>query len=308
MLREIVVRTAIIVLLTSSFALGQSQQRPAQTQKIQSQNTPPAQTAAPDKRGTDDVPLAIKILPTQDAKEKAEKAERERIEKAVTDKHLADETQRLANYTGALFIVTCLLFGAALFQVGLFWFQLRIMKGGLKDAAKAANAAAAGAQSAKESTDLARQEFIAAHRPRIHARFFPELPIDPDTPLVVTFEAVNAGDLDATLIRVELSVYDFALGETVAPRWASTIPVNQTNLRPSEISPRYRVEITIPTIGGTPAPLLPGQMEDLRVRGRFFYSDSGERVRVTQFYRRYDPERRALRIVVDTDSDYEYED
>jgi hypothetical protein len=105
-----------------------------QTPPIQTPSTPSAQPPASDQRGTDQMPLSIKILPSPNAEEKAEKEERERTEKAETDKRLADQTQRLAdesvrlaNYTGWLALFTLFLFGGVCVQIGLFRSQLRLM-------------------------------------------------------------------------------------------------------------------------------------------------------------------------------------
>jgi len=63
----------------------------------------------------------------------------------------------------------CLVFVGA-FQVGLFYRQLKIIRGSLVDAKKAANAAAEGAQAAQESADVARassEASIAFNRPYV---------------------------------------------------------------------------------------------------------------------------------------------
>ena len=104
-----------------------------------------AQPLAADQRGTDQVPFAVKILPATDAKEQAEKAERERKEKAIVDDKVAFETQRIADYTDRLAWFTLILSGVAILQAGLFLWQLRYMRQSIVDAAIAANASARSA-------------------------------------------------------------------------------------------------------------------------------------------------------------------
>jgi hypothetical protein len=142
---------AIALLLLAAFATdsrGQSQQPPAQSKQA-------AEPPATDQRGTDQVPLAVKILPTQEAKEKADKEDHERQEKAKIDEKLAFETQRIADYTDRLALFTVFLFCTAVLQAGLFVWQLLYMRKGMEDAAVAARAAQASADIARDSVELA---------------------------------------------------------------------------------------------------------------------------------------------------------
>jgi hypothetical protein len=156
---------------------------------------------------------------------------------------------------------------------------------------------------------LASDEFNATHRPKLRVRFFPELPVPADEQLVVTYEVVNIGDAMATIVQHELSVYGIALWDTDAPDFAAVIPINKHQLISGEISPRYRIPITLENITGTAQiPVTPTQLTTPRVRGRFFYVDAKNQTRVTQFARTYDWETHSFRIIKDTDSDYAYED
>jgi hypothetical protein len=135
---------------SASDSWSQSKQPPTQSKQS-------AQPPAADQRGTDQVPLTVKIIPAQDAKEKADKEERERQEKAVIDEKLAFETQRIADYTDRLAAFTIALFCVAIFQAGLFFWQLRYMRQGMRDAEMAAKAAQDSADAAKESVTLAKE-------------------------------------------------------------------------------------------------------------------------------------------------------
>jgi hypothetical protein len=139
--RELVIAIALLAVVRSD-SWGQSQDQPP--------SDPATQPSAADQRGTDQAPLAIKILPSPDAEEQADKAERERKEKAVIDEKLAFETQRIADYTDRLAWFTCLLFGIAVFQAGLFFWQLRLMR---------------------DDAKRARAGFISANRPKIIVHF-----------------------------------------------------------------------------------------------------------------------------------------
>jgi hypothetical protein len=141
---------ALVLLVTfASDSLGQSKQPPTQSK-------PATQPPAPDQRGTDQVPLAVKILPATDAQEQAEKAEHERKEKAIIDEKLAFETQRIADYTDRLALFTVLLFCVAVAQAGLFLWQLRYMRQGMRDAEMAAKAAQDSAEATWDSVTLAK--------------------------------------------------------------------------------------------------------------------------------------------------------
>ncbi len=86
---------------------------------------------ANDKRGTDEVPLSVKVLPSEKSKSETAKEEYEANEKPGLDRWLT-------TYTGWLAIFTAALFAAAGIQVGLFWWQLRLIRDEAKETAAAA--------------------------------------------------------------------------------------------------------------------------------------------------------------------------
>jgi hypothetical protein len=147
-LRCLVIALAFLAAFASD-SWGQSKQPSAQSKQ-------PAQPPAADQRGTDQVPLTVKILPAQDTKEKADKEERERQEKAVIDEKLAFETQRIADYTDRLALFTIFIFCVAVSQAGLFVWQLLYMRKGMEEAAIAAKAAKESAETAKIQAGVAR--------------------------------------------------------------------------------------------------------------------------------------------------------
>jgi hypothetical protein len=73
-----------------------------------------AQTITTDKRGTQEAPLAVRIIPSPDAEARAVDEKRERDEKAAADNLLVKSTY-------ALFWATVALGAIAAIQVGFFW-------------------------------------------------------------------------------------------------------------------------------------------------------------------------------------------
>jgi hypothetical protein len=116
-----------------------------QSKKPSSSADPPSkqttQPPASDQRGTDKSPFSVKILPSPEAGQQAEKQERERQEKELIDKKLAFDTQRIADYTWWLASLTGALFAIAVMQAAFFFIQLGIMKKGMDDTASAVQAA-----------------------------------------------------------------------------------------------------------------------------------------------------------------------
>jgi hypothetical protein len=92
---------AIALLVLTGYANAQ------QRQLQQPRNQPNQQQAAPDNRGTDQVPLVVKELPHERSQE--EKAEIKNKEEL--DRKLTDYTSDLAFFTKGLFIATLLLAG-----------------------------------------------------------------------------------------------------------------------------------------------------------------------------------------------------
>jgi hypothetical protein len=172
-------RWLVALLLLTGSALAQSQQPPASSN---APTNPAAQPAAPDQRGTDQVPLTVKVLPGQDTKEQADKAEHDRKEKAVIDEKLAFETQRIADYTDRLTWFTLLFFFAAIGQIALFFWQLRLIKESLGPAETLA-------LTAQRQAETAEKSFVASQRPWVGIDNISNIPLnvghEPDVLLVV---------------------------------------------------------------------------------------------------------------------------
>jgi hypothetical protein len=96
-------------------------------------STDGARTPAGDRRGTDEVPRAVRMIAAPNAEDKTATEKQER------EKHAAIERQ-LAKVTAGLFYVTCLLVVTALLQVVMFFVTLRLSRG-VVEATYAASAA-----------------------------------------------------------------------------------------------------------------------------------------------------------------------
>jgi hypothetical protein len=97
---------AVICILSGTIAFAESQQ----TQQKPSDHK---KTTASDKRGTDDSPLIIKVLPSKEAESAAKDDREEKAAKRKTDEDLATYTGKLATYTKVLVgigAVQCLIF------------------------------------------------------------------------------------------------------------------------------------------------------------------------------------------------------
>ena len=126
--------------------------------------------ATEEKRGTEAVPLAVKIIPGPERQAEATDEKRRADEHAAAEQSLTDATWKLAWFTLALTAV-------ALAQAGLFVSQLRLIKRSLSDAEIAARASEAGAKAAQTSADASRKTadvlertLIATDRPWIAVR------------------------------------------------------------------------------------------------------------------------------------------
>ena len=108
------------------------------------------------QRGTEQNPFAIKILPPAKGTPEAERNEKESHEKAANERGVAIATW-------GLIYATLALFAAAIVQICLFYWQLRLIGRTVKDGAKAANAALENAEAAKKQADA----IIKSERPYV---------------------------------------------------------------------------------------------------------------------------------------------
>jgi hypothetical protein len=146
----------LVAILIADTAFAQKGRPPNNNQPSTQMVQPPSL----DERGTDKIPLTVKVLPAQGAEEKAVEEERNRQEKATIDEKIAFETQRVADYTFWLSAFTLAVFFSATVQVGLFFWQLILIKRGTQDAENAGRAAKISADATAESVELLRSNAI----------------------------------------------------------------------------------------------------------------------------------------------------
>ncbi len=185
---------ATAAMIIAICAVGMSSQA-SESQAAGEQNSRPAVT---DDRGTDEKPLAVKIIPTQPSRDETEKAEAEKAAKATVDRRLALETQRIADYTKWLAGITAVVCFVAVAQALLFWWQLRLIKDGARDAAAAANAAVTQA-------NIAQRTFAVLERPYLYISGVRHFDLDEDPNglwPVIRYRVANYGKVAAVIDAV----------------------------------------------------------------------------------------------------------
>lgn len=204
-------RFSLTVFLTSAAIIAasvsaQAQQSPPQQQSVSEK---PAQPAAPDQRGTDQMPLTVKILSSDTAADKAKKEQEERAEKdealrlnksiAADTTRLADETKRLTDYTGLLMVFTAFLFAVAVLQIAGLVAQLRYMKVGMRDAKVAAEAAKIGAIATRDTVLTAREAMQLDQRAWVGVDSIQPMPLIPvaSQPFLAKITFKNTGKTPA---------------------------------------------------------------------------------------------------------------
>jgi len=281
---------ALSALFVSVAAWAQQQPDPLNRAIVEGQSQPPspsreasesrpAQLAAPDQRGTDQLPLAVKIQPAADAEKKAAAEAHEREEKSAIDKMLAFETQRIADYTKGLGEFTLGLVIVAIFQAGLFVWQLFYMREGVRDARKAAEAAKATA------------EYI----PRVERAY-----LTGGGPVVV--------GPDGRFFRVEVANY----GKT--PAFVSAFDVHfatlaQVQAGPRPVNPSRPYDDRLPADNSTKAidfiAIPPGTEV---IYGAFWYQDWMKREHIFRFILRIGEDGDTRTDVTGVDASYSYWD
>jgi hypothetical protein len=247
----------------------------ASDSQAQSRNPPGRPNPAPnDQRGTDQMPLSVKILPSPGA----EQQERDARERTEADRTLASETQRLAGYTRWLAALTAVLAAIALAQAGLFVWQLRYMR---------------------RDMISRREDFVARHRPLLNLRWVRVGNVDIDgNRIQVHFGIVNAGGSDAVITASSINaqfltdtdwpdpheypVNNIVMGDRIVPGASKpfVLPMNELrNLK--DISAE--------------------EMQQLRFYGYIVYQDILQNTRTTYFCRHYRSELDRFTPVADPD-------
>ncbi len=130
-------------------------------QSVQEKATASHKEPPSDQRGTEKIPLVIKISPTKKNPQQDEEDKKERDMKTALDLNLTA-------YTGWQAIFTLILVFVGGLQLVLFIWQLRMVRESLTDTKKAADAANVGAASTRDSADTAKLSMVASQRAYVH--------------------------------------------------------------------------------------------------------------------------------------------
>jgi hypothetical protein len=172
---------------------------------------PPEAKPQAGQGGTEQSPWFVRVLPTPKTAGEAEAERRE------ADARAANE-QGLTTYTRHLSLATVALAFVAAVQAGLFVWQLILLRGSVRDARTAANAANASAEAAKLEAYAAQRMLILTQRPKLRVRNvvvrYP-VPIhrqpfrlfEPGQPVSGQFYVVNIGGTVARLVEGDCRVY-----------------------------------------------------------------------------------------------------
>jgi hypothetical protein len=178
-----IIGIAFVVLLAMlSWAYSQE---PAPTpgkesQQPQTQTTESNYSTGNYQRGTEQVPLIVKIIPATDGAEKAADKGNKELDKAAAD-------QEVAKFTRLLFIATAALAAIAVLQLLVFGYQ---------------------GYELRRTVNASRDEFLATHRPKIRIKhLWLRSDIWHDEPITVDLVCVNTGTAEAILEEVGLDYH-----------------------------------------------------------------------------------------------------
>jgi hypothetical protein len=232
-----------------------------------------------DQRGTDQLPIAVKIVPAPGA----EQQEHDGREKTETDRLLVSETQRMAEALRWLAALAASLVVIALVQVMLFSWQLRTMRRGIISR---------------------REDFIARHRPLLNVRWARVGKMDIDgNKIQLNFGILNAGGSEAVITASSINAEFLADTDWPAPH---DYPVNNI-VMDERIAPGASRPFVLPMNGlRNLTTISEEEMQHLRFYGYVVYQDILKNTRTTYFCRQY--RRDQDRFTPVDNSDYESAD
>jgi len=187
-------------------------------------------------------------------------------------------------------------------QLALFWVQLKYIRESLNDAAAAADAA-------KNSADLAREEFNATQRAKLVVRELLKLPRHIERASVeVRYVVANVGGSEAEIVEswIEIqNVQDGILWPLQPTEGAN--PIGKVIIEAGRhifLEQNSTVSHASLGIGQIGARRHQRDEPELFFRGFILYEDRNHIKRRTAFCRRYDFKARRFRIVDDPDDEY----
>jgi hypothetical protein len=279
------------------------------------------------QRGTDEIPLRVKIVPSPNAYPESDKTREEKFQKASQDWWIFIAAAATAVFTLVLAIVTG----------GLWWATYRLYRTTSRavndgeqavkaamDAAAAADRhvqhAASAAESSRIQADLANKSLIATFRPKLRVRnvvarhterLTAELQEDgllPGVAISGQFYVENVGGSDAKLIASHciFSVQNDNRLPMERPYEGCdpNLPIASGSLIPAGGS--YPGIFQPFTLTEDEVDRISQNLSFLYLMGWIEYEDNSKIIRRMAFCRQYDPERH--RFVRVNDGDYDYEE
>ena len=275
----LIVRVLLLILvLAIGFAWSSEPKKPPSKNGYQQTKT--------EQTGAENAPLFVKgDVTTKQDKTEAERDAEERKHKARVDAALVEYTRWLALLTGCLFF-------AAVAQVGLFVWQLRLMRKATENAGAAARAAFASAKASNVVATTAREEFLATHRPKLILQDAFCDDTEFGHPIAVKYVIVNIGETPARIIEsaIEIKVITTE-GDGFGAHPRITIQKGQNEIGDVKINAGEGLERTFNSKSKWNADSRRDVLEpNLGVFfcGHFAYEDDQKIKRHTLFWRRYD--------------------
>jgi hypothetical protein len=204
-------RGLVLVLLTAGMLLSATSNGNAQSPKhhrvkkpqqhATPQNSPTY--SAPDERGTEKMPFAVKLLNT-----------------GKSDKEAADETDQVRRENNAewwMRVLTGALVGVGILQLFAFIAQAFALRKTVRESARQTIATQKAADAAKQSADVAQAALASSNQPWLVAENWTiKEPAEEDT-TVANFELRNFGDGPAWLTNLELKFTKIDSGTRYSP-------------------------------------------------------------------------------------------
>jgi hypothetical protein len=132
----------------------------------------------------------------------------------------------------------------------------------------------------RDSIELARQEFVSTHRPRLHIRLLTLRPLEPGKVIALQYELVNIGDTDATLIKCETNfeIAPIGIREPI-------LDANERGAGRKVVAGESLLILAESTIVHAPEWHLANVNGLIRIRGNIAYFDDNGVRRHTAFFR-----------------------
>jgi len=269
------------------------------------------QSAAGEQRGTDQVPLTVKVLPTPKSQSEIDEDQHRADDHATNERGLTTATWTLAGFTLLLaFIATG--------QIALFFWQLRLIRESLDDARLAADAAMIEAEATKGI-------LIVTHRPRLRVRNIvvnrePRGRIHPPPQIFAPgyfvsgqFYVSNIGGSEATITESHCEVIWNTTGLPMERPYEGkdgNMTIGRIRLQPGVSRPGLFLSENVMGSEGTAVQTGSGGMWGFWVMGWIEYIDASNTKRRTAFCRKYRVPEGANegRFFAVDDTDYEHEE